>query len=299
MTWTVLRWVWQLESPLFIGLPPAGSLNRCLQYLPARAMHGAVTAELARLKGDEKSDFPDYEKFGHEIGLNCRFSYLYPARQKGDGFWVWLPEYEREKGLRWRCSGGEASLSDREYRCRLLNSRPATAIAPVTDSAVDGTLRETECINPFWRESSNDQGQRHSILLLGYIFLKNKGFRRQLDSVDKLFVGGDTRYGLGKIDRVGWHDLFGDPLVFGQPVRLDGENPIIQSRIVWGHALQDEQSQREGMYGLKTRFGGWEQDRPRKGTLTWAPGSSLEHSVKRPAVWSIDKYGYWVRQLQV
>jgi hypothetical protein len=299
MIWTALRWVWRVESPLFIGLPPAGSLNRCLYYLPARAMHGAVTTELARLKGDEKSDFPDYGKFGHEIGLNCRFTYLYPARQKGDNFLVRLPEYKRKKGLQWCCRSGGTTLSDRDYRCRLLNSRPATAIAPATDSADDGTLRETECINPFWRESSNTRMQMHPMLFLGYIFLKNNGFRRQLDSVDKLFIGGDTRYGLGKICRVRWHNLSGDPLVFGQPVHLDGESPRIQSRIVWGHALQDEQPQLHGMQGLKTRFGGWEQDHPLKGALTWAPGSFIEHSAKRSAIWSIDKYGYWVHQWQL
>ncbi|GIW70798.1 MAG: hypothetical protein KatS3mg102_0340 [Planctomycetota bacterium] len=48
MSWSLFRWTWQLESPLYVGMPPAGSLNRCRLYVPARALWGAVTAEIAR-----------------------------------------------------------------------------------------------------------------------------------------------------------------------------------------------------------------------------------------------------------
>jgi len=291
MTWTALRWVWRLEAPLFVGMPPAGALNRCRLYLPARAMHGAVTAELARLNGEEKSDFPDYGKFGREVGINCRFTYLYPAEKSGDKFLAWMPKFERMRGVQWYCDGGEEGLSDRDFRRRLLDSRPGTAIAPESDSASEGTLRETECINPWWRDS-NCQGESSAVLLLGYVFLRNNGFRRQLDNIDTLFVGGDTRYGLGKICRVGWHEVSGDLSVFGKRVRLDGEHPEIQSDIVWGHALDGGQPQIQAMQGVKELLGGWDQGSPWRGALTWAPGSFLECST----AWSIDNYGYWMHQ---
>ncbi len=303
MTWTALRWVWRLEAPLFVGMPPAGALNRCRLYLPARAMHGAITSELARLNGDENSEFPDYGKFGHEVALNCRFTYLFPAEKKGDKFLVWMPEYatsepdeqdrkdKTEIGLRWvpypRRDG--KSLSDRDFRRRLLDSRPGTAIAPQSDSASEGTLRETECINPWWRDS-NSQGETKAMLLLGYVFLRNNGFRRQLDNIDTLFAGGDTRYGLGKIRRVGWCEVSGDLSVFGKRVHLDREDPEIESDILWGHALEGGRPQIHGMQGMQELLGGWDQGRPWRGALTWAPGSFLEPT----AAWSIDNYGYWV-----
>lgn len=53
MTWALHYWSWQLDGPLYVGAPPAGSLNRARLYVPARALWGAVTAELARLEGTD------------------------------------------------------------------------------------------------------------------------------------------------------------------------------------------------------------------------------------------------------
>ncbi|MEW6140412.1 MAG: hypothetical protein AB1733_19505 [Thermodesulfobacteriota bacterium] len=302
MTWKALRWVWRLEAPLFIGMPPAGALNRCRPYVPARVLWGAVTAEISRSRHSET--FPDYGKLGWEIALNCRFTYLYPAEKNGDKYLAWMPNYlkatlderkgngEQKIGLRWHRLDGKGDLSDRDFRRRLLDSRPGTAIAPETDSAFEGTLRDTECINPWWRDSSDCQGQPIPMLLFGYVFLRNNGFRRQLENVDTLFVGGDTRYGFGKIHRVQWNELSGDVPVFRKPVRLDQENPEICSDTVWGHASEDSDAPIEGMQGMKERLGGWEQGSPWPGVLTWAPGSSLEQSVW----WSLDKYGCWMRR---
>ena len=128
------------------------------------------------------------------------------------------------------------------------------------------------------------------MLFSGYVFLRNNGFRRQLDDIDTLFVGGDTRYGLGKICRVRWNDLSAADLsVFRQAVHLDKENPVIQSDFIWGHAWEDGQAPIQGMRGMKELLGGWDQGNPWRGALMWAPGSSLERS----ALWSIDNYGYW------
>ncbi len=61
MSWTLYRWTWRLESPLFVGAPPAGSLNRCRLYVPSRALWGALTAELARRRANAS---PSYETEG-------------------------------------------------------------------------------------------------------------------------------------------------------------------------------------------------------------------------------------------
>lgn len=215
MTWNLFRWVWRLEAPLFIGMPPAGALNRCRPYVPARVLLGAVTAEISRARSGES--FPDYGKLAWEIALNCRFTYLFPAEKRGEEFRVWLPKFEGMRGLQWRCDGGDGeSLPDRDFRRRLLDSRPGTAIAPESDSAAEGTLRETECINPWWRDSSGRGGEHGRVFLLGYVFLRRNGFRRRIENTDTLFLGGDTRYGLGKIRRVDWCEVSGDLSVFGR-----------------------------------------------------------------------------------
>ncbi|NIA09293.1 MAG: hypothetical protein GWP10_06080, partial [Nitrospiraceae bacterium] len=273
MTWTLHKWVWRLDAPLFIGMPPAGTLNRCRLYIPARAMHGAVAAELARVNGDGQSKFPDYGKFGHEVGLNCRFTYLYPAQKKGNQYVVWLPKYIKNKGLRWCSLDSQKDLPDRAFRQCLLDSRPGTAIAPETDSASEGTLRETECINPYWRDLHNSTVKADPVFFVGYLFLRNNGFRRQLENINTVFVGGDTRYGLGKIKLEQWYDLPADLSVFGKPVRLENNDPEIESDFVWGHVLAGSESPINGIQGTKELLGGWEQGEPRKGCLAWAPGS--------------------------
>ncbi len=288
MTWTAFRWVWRLEAPLFIGMSPAGALNRCRPYVPARVFWGAVTAEISRSRNGES--FPDYGKLGWEIAFNCRFTYLYPAEKISGNYLAWLPEFEQPRGLSWHHQGGREKVTDREFRRRLLDARPGTAIEPETDSASEATLRETECINPWWCNLSG-HGEKHShVFLLGFVFLRRNGFRRQIENIETLFVGGDTRYGLGKISRVGWRELSGDSTVFGKPAHLDKEAPEIQSDIAWGHALESSQNSCSRICGTKELLGGWDQGTQWKGSLAWIPGSYSENEL----IWSIDNYGYWI-----
>ena len=286
MTWNLFRWIWQLEAPLFVGMPPAGTLNRCRLYVPARVLWGAVTAEISRARDGDK--FPDYGKLGWEIALNCRFTYLYPAEKINGNYLAWLPEFEQPRGLSWLRQDGR-EITDHEFRRRLLDARPGTAIEPETDSASEDTLRETECISPWWRYLSG-YGEKHSrVFLLGHVFLRKNGFRRQIENIETLFVGGDTRYGLGKISRVGWRELSGDSTVFGKPAHLDKEDPQIHSNIVWGHALESSQDSLR-ISGTKELLGGWDQGIQWQGSLAWIPGSYSEDEL----TWSIDNYGYWI-----
>lgn len=281
-TWTAYQWIWRLDSPLFIGMPPAGSLNRCRLYVPSRVIHGALAAEFARLKDNP---FPDYGKLGHELALNCRFTYLYPAEKTGGSYVVWLPRYKSGKGLCWRQQDNDEDTSDRNFRSRLLSSIAGTSIAPDTDSALEGSLHETECINPFWRSSAGNQVELKPMYLAGYVFLRNNGFKKQLESSDLHFLGGDTRYGLGKVRL---EKVESSNKVFGNEVVLDGDDPAIESDYVFGHALVKNNTNIRGQQEL---LGGWEQRNPWEGELSWCPGSFCD----KPMKWMIekDKYGYW------
>lgn len=293
MTWSLSRWVWRLEAPLFVGMPPAGALNRCRPYVPARALWGAVTAEIARLECGE--GFPDYVRVGDEVKRSCRFTYLFPAEKRDGRFLAWLPKFEKEKGLRWCLQDCGESWSDRDFRRRLLDSRPGTAIAPESDSALEGSLRHTECIRPWWRDS-NSQGETAApVLLLGYVFWKDSARHRQLQAIETLFIGGDTRYGLGKIRRIDREGPSSGSVVFGKQVCLDREHPEIESDVVLGHAPEDDKTD---MQGAKELLGGWDRSSPwKEGKLAWTPGScDTTHTEAKPVYWSIDRDGYWTRQ---
>ena len=294
-TWKLHRWVWRLESPLFLGLPPAGNLNRCRTYLPARTMWGALVAELARTAPNQ-AQFPDYPKMGHELALSCRLTYLYPAEKANNRYHPWLPRFKDERGLIWERRGAE-DLPDHRFRRRLLDSRMNTAVSPSSEAAEDGTLREQECLNPWWRPAPPGE-KPPPVYLVGYLFLKKDHFRRRLEEIQTLLVGGDTRYGLGRIRRVEFHSA---REVFGYRVALEGVEPTIHGKRLLAHTAQEGFPEARGALeltaGWKRRGSG--EDRQTslvQGSLAWVPGSvaAKEHG------WRIDSgketCGHWLPQ---
>jgi hypothetical protein len=289
MTWSLYRWTWLLESPLYVGMPPAGSLNRCRLYVPARALWGSITAELARAAA--KNGFPEYEDVGQKIRDNLRFSYLFPAHHAGKDWQAWLPRYEQGRGLVWqREDDGSLQVSDREFRMRLLSTRPSTAIDPSSDTAAEGSLRETECINTTWREfesfSSGPVG------FVGYVFLSShvdQARREALEALQMITVGGDTRYGLGRLRKVGNMTPVKD--LFGYKVDLSNGDPLIEADFVLGHANLNADGSRE-LRGCMELLRGWDYGETASsipGVSLWVPGSATD----TPRGWRIEESGHW------
>ena len=291
MTWNIVRWVWQLEAPLYLGMPPAGSLNRCRLYVPARAVHGALAAEFARAKVDDNASRPpDYGKLGYELGNQCRFTYLYPAQQVGSDYQPWLPLFTNEHGLCWsRLDRQTEPLPDRHFRRRLLDTRPGVSIAPQSDSAADGQLWETECLSQWWRAPDSRQETPEPVFLLGYVFLKDGAFQRCLHECNVLFLGGDTRYGFGKIRQINWLPLTGDHRVFEASVTHCVAGPVLCTKRILGHEKVCPQATNDKRHGKQEIVGGWNINSVLEDGLSWAPGSKTEGD----ACWSIDRFGYW------
>lgn len=286
MSWQLFRWTWRLDAPLFVGAPPAGALNRCRLYVPARAIWGAITAELARLEGD---DDQRYRTVGEELHQNARFSYLYPAESLGERWVEWLPEYREGDGLVWVRKATKTTLADRRFRRLLLWTRPATAIDPATDSALDGSLRETECVQPRWRR--DDDSPPSPVGMVGYVFLRNgEDLAKRLSALSTLLVGGDTRYGLGRLERVAMVPAKG---FFGATVALDDVEPHVSTKRALGHTLAVNGVP---MCGELEAIGGWDmtgqqQDR-RISRPAWTPGSQIVGGEGIPR-FRIDEHGLW------
>ncbi len=284
MSWTLYRWTWRLESPLFVGAPPAGSLNRCRLYVPARALWGALTAELARRR---KNGFPNYETEGTALHENARFTYLFPAECDGKHWRAWLPRYEENDGLVWRREdrpNGKHDLTNRQLRLRLLDARPGTAIDPDSDSAEEGSLRETECVLPQWRSNASP------VAFVGYVFLKQH--LPELRELGALLLGGDTRYGLGRLRRV---DMTRASQVFGAGVSLNQDAPVVQSGHLLAHARPNDHVPE--IVGGQELLAGWDRTKAdpfRKVSETplWTPGSRVR--VGCAAAWQIEGDGIWM-----
>jgi hypothetical protein len=285
VTWSCYRWTWRVESPLFVGTTPSGALNRCRVYVPARPLWGAITAELARLEGEEE---PQYQHVGDALRKQARFSYLFPAESIGDEWRAWLPEYREGAGLVWAREGSDVVFADRQIRRQLLGTRPATAIDPDSDAALDGSLRETECVQTRWRRG--DSVANAPVAMVGYVFVCSNGeLARRLEALDRIFIGGDTRYGLGRLVRVARTpatSLFGAPVDLGR-----GDPHVVASRLL-AHAPWRDDLQ---MTGEQEALGGWDMtgrhsDRRMSGPA-WTPGSRCEDSGDRG--WDLLDSGMW------
>ena len=288
MSWSLFRWVWKLEAPLSIGLPPSGSLSRCRLYVPARNLWGALTAELAQRQA---TGFPDYSKVGEDVRKDLRLTYLFPAEETGCGWRAWLPRYQDRDGLIWQQEDyptGKKWRPDREMRQCLLLARPGTAIDHASATAADGTLRETECLGQYWRCSGI--GDAKSVALVGYVFVReDTGLDGALKTIGVLFLGGDTRYGLGRVRRVAWDAA---SAVFGSSVELQGRDPCVTAERVLAHAtVPDGQATLRGNLEV---LAWWDYGQLRafsKVPVCWRPGSVTAESPRR---WRIEDSGLWI-----
>ena len=276
MTWNLYRWVWRLEAPIHVGLLPSGSLDRCRPYVPDRNLWAALSAEIARQRmGEAPENLDLYKKIGKEIGCDCRFSYLYPSEQF-DGKWrAWLPFFEKGKGLCWKKEiSTEPIILDRTFRGRLLDARTSTAIDPGTDSAAEGLLHDTEVVNTSWRAS--DEGKTGPVAMTGYLFCKDQSIYRDLSRVVQIHVGGDIRYGLGKMVRV---EIEKTDKFFGYDTQLNQENPQVYSRAILCHKKACSES--DSIYGSLECLVGWDAGIPKHmfDTEFWVPGSRHANEV--------------------
>jgi hypothetical protein len=255
-------------------------------YIPAWTMWGAVTAELARAT---RENFPMYKEMGALIRKNARFTYLYPAEPVADGWRAWLPIFKEGQGLVWRpeddsdLAGG---LRERQMRKRLVGGRAGTSIDPESDSAEEGSLRETEFLLRAWRNTGNP------VAMVGYMFLRQgtvgEELEEQFKALKRIFVGGDTRYGLGWL---GQECIDSKRDVFGLAVRLESDTPFVCSSTVLAHALDSVGS--TGLVGAREVIRRWNVGElaDRDEELYWTPGSTVSEGKKTH--WQLEEKGIW------
>lgn len=291
MSWTLYRWTWRLESSLFVGALPAGSLNRCRLYVPSRALWGALTAEMTRRR---ENGFPSYKEVGRTLQKNARFSYLYPGECDGKHWRAWLPRYEERDGLVWRRedrSDVKHDLTNHQMRLRLLDARPGTAIDPDSDSAQEGSLRETECVLPQWRSNESP------VAFVGYVFLKQD--LPELRDLTDLFLGGDTRYGLGRLRRI---EMTPASEVFGAGVSLNQDAPAVQSSHLLAHTRPDDHVPE--IVGSQELLAGWDRTKTDpfckvSETPLWTPGSRVRDKDERDKDrWMFEEDGIWKKDTE-
>jgi len=233
--------------------------------------------------------FHTYEAVGKELREQCRLTYLFPSEFR-DGSWsTWLPEYRTGLGLCWVSESGDASVEHRAFRRSLLWTRAGTAIDPDSDAALDGSLRETECVQ-CQRRTVNTK-RYAELAMAGYVFVQDTdGLAKRLSTVDAIQVGGDSRYGLGRLSRVTMERA---DRLFGAPADLHTAAPRVAAKRILAHSATSS-----CMRGAKETLGGWNRTADawtphRFDGVLWAPGS-VAPDDRETVLWDLRQDGIWV-----
>lgn len=169
--WTLYQVILRVLSPIHIGWKKTSNLQQTRYYVPAKTIWGALTARITR---DLNSS--EYEKIGHKINENLRFSYFYPSDNdsKVDEF-----PWEDNNRFTWKYIGS--------YQSAALENK----------TAIEGMLHETEYILPKTREGKQ-------VFLIGYIIENDEIEKNGFDidwktALPKIQIGGERGYGWGRV----------------------------------------------------------------------------------------------------
>jgi hypothetical protein len=201
MPWKTYFLRYRLVSPLHIGAPALGNVQRTLYYIPGKTLWGAATALLTRRFSAQATD-KHYQTCGKFVEEHIRFGYFFPE-QNGQRFLPRLDKGQLNFG----------SLTKEEFEYRFLASDASTAIAPERFAQADGTLHETEYLFP----KSLNGSPVSPLYFSGYLYLQQERARTNLEVGDlkqasdlelmeilhELFVGANRRMGAGKLIREG------------------------------------------------------------------------------------------------
>jgi len=191
MAWKAYRLVYEAKSPVHIGWHTLGYIKLTRYYITGKSMWGAMTANLTRAGQD--SDPAAYKKWGDLLCTDVLVSYFYPALDRDSPL---LPEFT-DTGLKY----GGCTASD--FERLFIKSFGQTAVVPQTNTAEDETLHESEYIS----HMVNDGEKQQSVYFVGYVFIRDEATYNNdkvdwayiKDAVSELFVGGDRKYGWGRL----------------------------------------------------------------------------------------------------
>jgi hypothetical protein len=190
MTWYKL--VFKQNQPIHIGSINWGVINQTLIFIPGWTMWGALTKAYNIYK---KQPFSENQELFETI--TC----FYPSFDKNDNN-ILFPNYKN--GV---FSLGE--FSEDKFRYAFTDTFVSTAILPESRGAKEESLHEIEILLP---KNKEENRELYWIGLLGInhddVSNVSKDF---LKEGLRIYIGGDTRYGLGELEllknEVGDNDL--------------------------------------------------------------------------------------------
>jgi len=244
MSWKAVKIIYKAKSSVHIGHHTLGYIKLTRPYITGRAVWGAATANLTRCFGKSDGDISkQYEWFGRFLREQVIFSYFYPAFESEE---PWVPRFT-ERGLYYSSlSYPDNALSEHHFQNCFIGSFGQTAISPNSNTAQDETLHESEFIRSQVEYRSKDGKSTREVYFVGYVFMREnkttqnghnvgwvKGDIPIKSAIQEIFVGGDTKYGWGRLILAESHSnptrAYGYPLFLGDSapkIEIESGGPI-------------------------------------------------------------------------
>ena len=295
MGWKAYRLVYRAKSPIHIGWHTLGYIRLTRYYIPGKNMWASFTDNLARADKnikDIKDDISEiYQKYSKELLNKSIFiSYFYPALDPDIPL---LPRYTDE-GLKY----GNCSAAG--FERLFIKSYGQTAVLPESNTAEDESLHESEFIAPVVEDENTKE--QMPVYFVGYIFVKDESesqWETIKESVKEIFVGGDRKYGWGRLKLIEEYTRPENISFFGYTMSLDTENgnpkiTIPYNKPIPAHIPIDSNIKLKGdieplvgrEWGSK---GAGQEIKLRDEKIYWMPGSLLQLQLGKPL--QIGPYG--------
>lgn len=176
--------VFRQIQPIHIGQGSYGIINETRIFIPGWTMWGALTKRYG-IKGNWKeSDWENDDNKKIFENISC----FYPCFDKeGKDRNVLFPNFYK----------GEFYLgnySEDKFRAKFVDTFISTAINPGTNTASDESLHELNIILPKAKRDYRENEKEDQIYWVGVIKLEEN-----IEVPDKIYIGGDVRYGLGRM----------------------------------------------------------------------------------------------------
>ncbi|MEK7275567.1 MAG: hypothetical protein AAB110_09955 [Candidatus Desantisbacteria bacterium] len=280
MSWHIHKLVYQAKSPIHIGYHKLGFIQRTRYYITGKAMWGAMTANITRAFCPD-ADTDAYENVGGKLRTDIIPSYFYPAIYKENPL---IPKFTSQ-GLQYGSCSLYPPYPAEEFERLFIRSFGQTAIEPENLTAEDNTLHEIEYIAPVIEEKD----EQKSVCFVGYIFINEAGqkwkdWEKIKGDIKEIFVGGERKYGFGRLNLDNLHsqDSVGD--FFGYKVvdTSTGSFTIPKDKPIPAHLLTKDNPSLKGdieplvgrEWGEKDGKVGFGQQ-VSNAKICWVPGSVL------------------------
>ncbi|NLZ54522.1 MAG: hypothetical protein GX892_15535 [Thermoanaerobacteraceae bacterium] len=198
------------KEPIHIGKGSYGVLSETRIFIPGWTMWGALVNKYARYIGGTKEDFDKSKELLETI------SCFFPSFEENGK--VQFPSYIDGQF----CLGNKL---EEDFRAKFTDTYVSTAIDPISQNAKDESLHEIGIILPKPKNAMVDK-KLYWVGLLG-INNSNDDILSFLEEGLEVVVGGESRYGFGRVELIHKNEVDKEELEFWS---LDTEGRLIASK---------------------------------------------------------------------